>query len=42
MKISAFAIEENTGALTNVPGSPFLAAPKVLGGGSPTVIVVTH
>ena len=41
-KITVFAIDQNTGALTNVPGSPFLAAQKVFGGGSPTVIAITH
>ncbi len=41
-KITIFAIDQNTGALTNVPGSPFLAAQSVLGGGSPSVIAITH
>ena len=41
-KITVFAIDQTTGALTNVPGSPFLAAQQVLGGGSPTVIAITH
>ncbi len=41
-KITVFAIDQTTGALTNVPGSPFLAAQSQLGGGSPTVIAITH
>ncbi len=41
-KITVFAIDQNTGALTDVPGSPFLAAKSQLGGGSPTVIAITH
>ncbi len=41
-KITVFAIDQSTGALSNVSGSPFLAASKQLGGGSPTAIAVTH
>jgi 6-phosphogluconolactonase len=41
-KITVFAIDQTTGALTNVPGSPFLAAQRILGGGSPSAIVITH
>jgi 6-phosphogluconolactonase (cycloisomerase 2 family) len=41
-KITVFAIDQNTGALTNVPGSPFLAAQQVIGGGSPSAIAITH
>jgi len=41
-KITVFAINQTTGALTNVSGSPFLAAQEPLGGGSPTTLAITH
>jgi 6-phosphogluconolactonase len=39
-KITVFSIDQNSGALTNVAGSPFTAAP--VGGGSPGVIQLTQ
>lgn len=41
-KITVFSIDPNSGALTNVAGSPFPVAPTPIGGGSPSTIVVTH
>jgi 6-phosphogluconolactonase (cycloisomerase 2 family) len=41
-KITVFSIDPNTGALTNVSGSPFPVAPTPIGGGSPSTIVITH
>ena len=41
-KITVFSIDQSTGALTNVPGSPFLTADKPLGGGTPSALAITH
>lgn len=41
-KITVFSIDQSTSALTNVAGSPFLAAQTTLGGGSPVNIAITH
>lgn len=41
-KITVFTIDQNTGALTNVAGSPFPVAPTPIGGGSPSRIAITH
>jgi 6-phosphogluconolactonase (cycloisomerase 2 family) len=40
--ITVFSIDPNTGALTNVSGSPFPVAAKPIGGGSPYNLAVTH
>jgi 6-phosphogluconolactonase (cycloisomerase 2 family) len=41
-KITVSAIDQTTGSLTNVAGSPFLTALRPIGGGSPSVITITH
>jgi 6-phosphogluconolactonase len=41
-KITVFSIDQNSGVLTNVDGSPFLTAAQPIGGGSPTNVTVTH
>jgi 6-phosphogluconolactonase (cycloisomerase 2 family) len=40
--VTVFSIDANSGALTNVSGSPFAVAAKPIGGGSPSAVVVTH
>jgi 6-phosphogluconolactonase len=40
--ITVFSIDANSGALTNVNGSPFPVASKPIGGGSPSIVAVTH
>jgi len=40
--ITVFTMDATTGALTNVSGSPFQVAAKPIGGGSPSVVAVTH
>jgi Lactonase, 7-bladed beta-propeller len=41
-KITVFSIDQNSGVLTNVNGSPFPVAAQPIGGGSPSNVAVTH
>jgi 6-phosphogluconolactonase (cycloisomerase 2 family) len=41
-EITVFSIDQSTGALTNVSGSPFKVPGYPIGGGAPTAIAMTH